>query len=106
MRLSSMGSEWLASSPSFDGTTKFLGRASLGSGGKQVFHPHPKTNFPNIASPICPLYIFGKLLGCSDALVLQQLDNTTNLSIQYFKIRENLLERLFCGAEGHFSISL
>jgi hypothetical protein len=45
--------------------------AALGSGGKQVFHPHPQTNLSNIAPFVCPLHVLGKLLAFGDALVLQ-----------------------------------
>lgn len=90
------GSEWLASNPNFDCTTGFLRCAALGSGGKQILHPHPQTEISNIACPVRPLHVPGKLLACSDALVLQQLDDITNLSIQYFKIWEDFLKKLFC----------
>jgi hypothetical protein len=76
--------------------------ASFGGLGKQVFHPHPKTNLSNITRSIRPLHVLGKLLAWSDALVLQQLDDRTNLSIQYFKIREEFFKDLFCGADAHF----
>jgi len=47
---------------------------------------------------ICLFHISGKLLCRGNALVLQQLNDATNLSIQCFKIREDFLKNLFRGA--------
>ncbi len=66
--------------------------------GKQVFHSYPESTLPNIACHICLLHVSGKFLVCRNALVFQQLDDSPNLSIKRFKLREYVLEDLFRGS--------